>query len=145
MPTHPHTTDSARYGPNSALVHALFTTADTLTSEQRAALSLTAATAYIHDVPATNAALTTKARELAYTHGLLNAWTAARVDAPLPPGRPAAGHMIRVTLMDTAGALVLRDHLTTTDYTTLTTPWRTVIGPAHPDDATLSVQERSTR
>ena len=35
---------------------------------------------------------------------------------------------------DAAGALVVRDLITTEDYDTLTRPWRTVIGPIHPDD-----------
>lgn len=42
---------------------------------------------------------------------------------------------------DTAAAVAARDHLITTDegarhYATLTGPWATVIGPAHPDDTT---------
>ena len=37
-----------------------------------------------------------------------------------------------------AGALVARDLIGTGHYDTLTTPWRTVIGPIHPDDPNLA-------
>lgn len=39
---------------------------------------------------------------------------------------------------DAACALVARDLISTEHYDTLTTPWRTVIGPIHPDDPSLA-------
>ena len=36
--------------------------------------------------------------------------------------------------LDTVCALVVRDLITTNCYDALTRPWRTVIGPIHPDD-----------
>ena len=39
---------------------------------------------------------------------------------------------------DAACALVARDLISTEHYDTLTTPWRTVIGPIHPDDPNLA-------
>lgn len=40
-----------------------------------------------------------------------------------------------------AAALVARDLINTEDYNTLTRPWRTVIGPIHPDDPELTPKE----
>ena len=34
-------------------------------------------------------------------------------------------------------ALLVRDLITTEDYDALTRPWRTAIGPIHPDDPAL--------
>ena len=60
------------------------------------------------------------------------AWAAARGAA-----RGAAWDATDAALAaawDAAGALVVRDILTTEDYDTLTRAWRTTIGPLHPDD-----------
>ena len=60
------------------------------------------------------------------------AWGAAR-DAAWGAARDAAWGAAR----DAACALVARDLISTEHYDTLTTPWRTVIGPIHPDDPNL--------
>ena len=57
--------------------------------------------------------------------GLATAWYAAW---------DAAWYAARDAARDAAGALVVRDILTTDHYDTLTRAWRTVIGPIHPDD-----------
>lgn len=54
-----------------------------------------------------------------------DAWNAAAVDA----WRAAR---------DAAGALTVRDRITTDEYDTLTRPWRQVIGRIHPDDAEVA-------
>ena len=62
------------------------------------------------------------------------AWAAARAAA-----RDAAWAAAAAAARDAAVALVVRDligqhGLTQDHYDTLTRPWRTVIGPIHPDD-----------
>ena len=57
------------------------------------------------------------------------AWDAARGAA-----RGAARVAARDAAWDAACALIARDLISTEHYDTLTTPWRTVIGPIHPDD-----------
>ena len=53
------------------------------------------------------------------------AWVAAWV---------AAGEDTRDAALAAAGALVVRDLITTEDYDALTRPWREAIGPIHSDD-----------
>ena len=54
----------------------------------------------------------------------------------------AAGYAARDAARNTAGALVVRDligqhRFTQEHYDTLTRPWRTAVGPIHPEDAPL--------
>ena len=44
----------------------------------------------------------------------------------------------RRSVWGAACALVTRDLISTEHYDTLTTPWRTAIGPIHPDDPNLT-------
>ena len=68
------------------------------------------------------------ARDTAYTTARDTAWDTARDTAPY-------------TAWYTAGALIVRDLIgdtfTQAHYDTLTMPWRTTIGPIHPDDAVV--------
>lgn len=57
------------------------------------------------------------------------AWVAARSAA-----REAAWDAAWGAAWDAAGALVVRDLITTEDYDTLTLPWRQIVGRIHPDD-----------
>jgi len=50
----------------------------------------------------------------------------------------AAWSATRHSVWGAACALVTRDLISTEHYDTLTTPWRTVIGPIHPDDPNLT-------
>ena len=76
------------------------------------------------------------------------AWVAARdvaEDAALDAAEDAAWDAVRDAaedaawdaVRDAAGALVVRDVITTDHYDTLTRAWRTTIGPIHPDDPEL--------
>ena len=72
-----------------------------------------------------------------YTEGKA-AWDAARAGA-LDAARSAAWVAVRdaaigATLDDAALALLARDIISTVHYDALTMPWRTAIGPIHPDD-----------
>ena len=72
-----------------------------------------------------------------YTEGKA-AWDAARAGA-LDVARSAAWVAVRdaaigATLDDAALALLARDIISTVHYDALTMPWRTAIGPIHPDD-----------
>lgn len=49
--------------------------------------------------------------------------------------RDAAWDAARAAARDAAIGLVVHDLISTDHYNTLTRPWRTVIGPIHPDDA----------
>lgn len=66
--------------------------------------------------------------DAAFTAARKAAWDAARGGA-----WDAASH----TAWDVARGLVVRDLITTSRYDALTRPWRTVIGPIHPDDPDL--------
>lgn len=63
-------------------------------------------------------------------------WYAAR-DAAWAATRDAAWHAAWYAARDAALALLVRDLITTEDYDALTRPWRTAIGPIHPDDPAL--------
>ena len=69
------------------------------------------------------------------------AWDAAR-GAARGAARDAVWDAARDAVWDAARALIVRDLISTEHYDTLTTPWRTVIGPIHPDDPTPTDQER---
>ena len=60
------------------------------------------------------------------------AWDAAR-DAVRDAARDATWDAARNAVL----ALLVRDIITTEDYDALTRPWRTAIGPIHPDDPAL--------
>lgn len=89
------------------------------------------------------AALIERARALtptemrALTATGMRALTAARA-AARTAARTAAGNAAedaaRATAGAAAGALVVRDLISTDHYNTLTLPWRTLIGPIHPGD-----------
>ena len=57
------------------------------------------------------------------------AWNAMSAAVPATEGGGAL-----YAALDTACALVVRDFIPSDCYDTLTRPWRTVIGPIHPDD-----------
>ena len=76
-------------------------------------------------------------RAAMYTEGKA-AWDAAR-DGMLDAARSAAWVAVRDTAIgatsnDAALALVVRDIISTKHYDALTMPYRTTIGPIHPDD-----------
>ena len=107
----------AALGPQSAQVVALIARAATITEDEawrlraaRGAVSYAARCAALHA-----------------------AWGAARAAA-----WDAAWDAARGAARDAAWALVARDLIGTEQYDTLTTPWRTVIGPIHPDDPNLT-------
>ena len=64
------------------------------------------------------------------------AWDAAR-DAAWDATWDAAWYAAWDAARDAALALLVRDIITTEDYDALTRPWRTAIGPIHPDDPAL--------
>lgn len=64
------------------------------------------------------------------------AWNAAR-DAVRDATWYAARDAVRAATWYAALALLVRDIITTEDYDALTRPWRTAIGPIHPDDPAL--------
>ena len=73
------------------------------------------------------------------------AWDAARGaardasrDAARDAAWGAAWDAVLYAAWDAACALVARDLISTEHYYTLTTPWRTAIGPIHPDDPNLA-------
>ena len=73
------------------------------------------------------------ARSVAYSVAYSAAYSAARSAAD------SAAYSVVYSAADSAAdsvlALVVRDKITPAHYDTLTTPWRTTIGPIHPDDA----------
>ena len=62
---------------------------------------------------------------------------AATRDAAWDAARAAAWYAAWDAARDVALALLVRDLITTEHYDTLTRPWRTAIGPIHPDDPAL--------
>ena len=64
------------------------------------------------------------------------AWDATR-DAARDAAWAAARDAAWAAARDAAWALLVRDLITTEDYDALTRPWRTAIGPIHPDDPAL--------
>ena len=68
------------------------------------------------------------------------AWVAARGAARAAAG-DAAGDAACGAARGAVRALLARDLITTERYNTLTRPWRTVIGPIHPDDPELPNEE----
>lgn len=64
------------------------------------------------------------------------AWDAAW-DAARDAARYAAWYAARDAARDAVWALLVRDLITTEHYDALTRPWRTAIGPIHPDDPAL--------
>ena len=75
--------------------------------------------------------------------GAITAGGAAMLVAARVAASVAASVAARVAARDAARALVVRDligqhGLTQAHYDTLTLPWRTVIGPIHPDDSAVS-------
>ena len=69
------------------------------------------------------------------------AWDAAW-DAARGAAWDAAWDAARGAARDAAWALVARDLISTEHYDTLTAPWRTVIGPIHPDDPNLTDHQK---
>ena len=81
------------------------------------------------------------ARDATWDAAWAAAWAAARDaawaaawDAARTAAWAAACDAARAAAWATAGALVVRDLITTDRYDTLTRAWREVIGPIHPDD-----------
>lgn len=77
---------------------------------------------------------------VAWDAALVVAWDAA-LDVALVAVRDAVRGPVWYAARDAAWALVARDLIgdtfTQAHYDTLTMPWRTVIGPIHPDDAVV--------
>ena len=76
------------------------------------------------------------ARDAAWDAARAVAWYAAW-DAARAAAWYAAWDAARAAARDAALALLVRDLITTEHYDTLTRPWRTAIGPIHPDDPAL--------
>ena len=102
------------FGPQGTYVVALIERARRLTPDEASALDT--------------------ARDATLVGAWTTAWRAARAAPPraaeLNAAWDAAGHAAG----HAACALVVRDLITTNCYDALTRPWRTVIGPIHPDD-----------
>ena len=64
----------------------------------------------------------------------LTADDARRLYAAIGAARGAALYTARDAVRGAARGLVVRDLIVTEHYDTLTMPWRTAIGPIHPDD-----------
>jgi hypothetical protein len=127
-----------RFGPQGPHVVALIARARVLTTGEAERL----------------AAASVAARDAARVAAWAAAWVAARVAASVAArdaARVAAGAAARAAARaaawdaawDAAWALVVRDligqhGLTQDHYDTLTRPWRTVIGPIHPDDPAVT-------
>ena len=71
-------------------------------------------------------------REAAWDAARDAAWDASR-EAALGAARDAAWEAV----WEAVWALLVRDLITTGHYDTLTRPWRTAVGPIHPDDPAL--------
>ena len=102
----------------------------TRTPTERVALAWDAALDAVRD--AARDAVRDAARDAAWNAAWNAAWDAAR-DAAWDAARYAAWYAAR----DATLALLARDLITTEDYDALTRPWRTAIGPIHPDDPAL--------
>ena len=76
------------------------------------------------------------AREAAWDAAWGAAWGATR-GATRSAAWDAARGATKVDAWDVAGALVMRDLISTEHYDILTRTWRTIIGPIHPDDADI--------
>ena len=113
------------FGPQWQPIVVLVRRAAILTSAEAKALDAARDAAW--------AAAWAAARDAAWDATLDAAWAAAW-DATLAAAWAAA--------RDAARALVVRDQVgdtfTQAHYDTLTRPWATVIGPVHPDDATVT-------
>jgi len=114
-------------GPNGVHVAALLERAGRLTYDESRRLDSAWAAAW----GAWDAAW-----DAAWDSAWAAAWTAARDaawDAAWDAARDAA-RGARDAAWDAAGALVVRDLISTEHYDTLTRPWASVIGKVHPDD-----------
>ena len=106
----------------------------TRTPAERVALAWDAAWAAAWDAArdaawdATRDAARAAARDAAWDAAWAAAWDAAWA---------AAWDAARDAAWDATLALLVRDLITTEDYDALTSPWRTAIGPIHPDDPAL--------
>ena len=128
-------------GPQAAQVAALIARAATLTEDEArrlrtawdAVLYAARCAALYAAWPASRAAAWDATQEAT--------WGAAR-DATRGASRFASWRASRFAAWDAswyaACALVARDLVSTEHYDTLTTPWRTAIGPIHPDDPNLA-------
>ena len=123
----------AALGPQAAQVVALIARAATLTPDEARRLR------------AAWDAARGAARGAAWDAARDAAWDAARGaardavwDAAWHAARDATWGAVRYAAWYAACALVARDLISTEHYDTLTTPWRTVIGPIHPDDPNLA-------
>ena len=123
-----------RFGPQGPHVGALIARARVITAGEAerlvAAWDAARDAARVAASDAARDAASVAARDAARVDASVAAWVAASVAA-----RDAAS--------DAALALVARDligqhGLTQAHYDTLTLPWRTVIGPIHPDDSAVS-------
>ena len=107
----------AVFGPQGVHVAALIDLAGRLTPDETSAL----------------AAALAAARDAAWGAAWDAVWDAAG-DAARGAVLDAAWDAAWDAVWDAAGALVVRDLITTDHYDTLTRAWRTVIGPIHPED-----------
>ena len=127
------------FGPQWEHIVALVRRAAILTNAEEKALVAAGDAARVAAGDAARDAARVAARDVAR----VAAWVAARVAARVAAGdvaRDAAGDAAWVAAGDAAQALVVRDLIgqhgfTQEHYDLLPMPWRTVIGPIHPDDA----------
>ena len=126
---------SIRFGPQGPHVAALIARAREITGDEvekfNAARESARESAW---VAASKAAGVAGGRESAWIAASESAWVAASESARVTASDAAWG-----AVWDAARALVVRDLIgqhgfTQAHYDTLTLPWRTTIGPIHPDD-----------
>ena len=131
-----------RFGPQGPHVAALIARAGSLTAGEADRLPAAWAVAWDAAWVAARSAARDAARDATWAAARVAAGAAARATARAAAGaaaRVAAGAVAGAAARDAAVALVVRDligqhGLTQDHYDTLTRPWRTVIGPIHPDD-----------
>ena len=131
-----------RFGPQGPHVAALIARAGALTAGEADRLPAAWAVAWDAARVAARSAARDAARDATWAAARVAAGAAARDATWAAAGaaaRVAAGAVAGAAARDAAVALVVRDligqhGLTQDHYDTLTRPWRTVIGPIHPDD-----------
>ena len=127
-------------GPQGEHVAALIRSIPDITSTatervalaRNAALDATLDAAWYAAWDATRNATLDATRDAAWNATLDATWNATR-NATLDATRDATWN----ATLDAAWALLVRDLISTEHYDTLTRPWRTAIGPIHPDDPAL--------
>lgn len=125
------------FGPQGAYVAELIDRAKTLTSADKERFYATLNAPLIVALASTRDSMRDAAwyaardakRDTVFHTARITAWEAVTRDE---------WNSVRGAAWDAAGALVVRDLITTDQYDTLTRPWRTIIGPIHPDDPNMT-------